>query len=105
MALEDHIADHPIQANPHTAADIIAILRENRWLISDPTPEQTAWSDLAAHLLGHYAEHRAVLANLLRPVFYYDAAQILHSPDAQAAASRHAARDLTPHLPLLLPAP
>ncbi len=107
MALEDHIADHPTQANPYIAADIIAILRENRWLISDPTPEQIAWSGRAAQLLGHYAEDRAALANLLRPVFYYDAAEILQSPEAQAAISRNAARDVIRHLALLLldPAP
>ena len=107
MASQDHLADHPTQANPYTAADIIAILRENRWLISDPTPEQIAWSDRAAQLLGHYAEDRAALANLLRPVFHYHAAEILQSPDAQAAISRYAARDVIRHLALLLldPAP
>ena len=102
MASQDHLADHPTQANPYTAADIIAILRENRWLISDPTPEQIAWSDRAAQLLGHYAEDRAALANLLRPVFQYDAAGILQSPDAQAAISRYAARDVIRRLALLL---
>src|SRR5258708_31803350 len=102
MPPEDHLADHPAQENPHTAADIIALLRENRWLISDPTPEQIAWSGRAAQLLGHYAEDRAALANLLRPVFNYDAAEILQSPDAQAAISRNAARDVIRHLALLL---
>ena len=107
MALKDHITDHPTQPNPCTAADIIAILRENRWLISDPTPEQIAWSDRAAQLLGHHAKDRAALANLLRLVFHYDAAQILQSADAHAAISRYAARDVIRHLALLLldPAP
>ena len=107
MPPEDHLADHPIQENRYTAADIISILRENRWLTSDLTPEQIAWSDRAAQLLGHYAEDRAALANLLRPVFHYDAKEILQSPDAQAAISRNAARDVIRHLALLLldPAP
>src|ERR1700757_294301 len=107
MPSEDHITRHPTQPNPCTAADIIAILRENRWLVSDPTPEQIAWADRAAQLLGHHAEDRPALANLLRPVFHYDAARILQSPDAQAAISRYAARDVIRHLALLLldPAP
>ena len=107
MPPEDHIAEHPTYANPYTAADVIAILQENQWLTGNPTPNQTAWAERAAKLLGHYAEDRAALANLLRPVFHYDAARILQSPDAQAAISRYAARDVIRHLALLLlePAP
>jgi glutamyl/glutaminyl-tRNA synthetase len=107
MASDDHIAEHPTHINPYTAADVVAILRENDWLTSDPTPEQTAWSDRAAQLLGHYAEAPAGLTNLLRLVFHYDAAQILQSPDVHAALSRYAARDVIRHLALLLldPAP
>ena len=102
MALEDHIADHPTHVNPYTATDVIAILRENHWLTTEPTPEQTAWADRAAQLLGHYTEDPAALANLLHPVFHYDAGEILQSPDAQAAISRYAARDVIRHLALLL---
>jgi glutamyl/glutaminyl-tRNA synthetase len=107
MPPEDHIAGHPTYINPYTAADIIAILHENHWLATDPTPEQNAWAEGAAQLLGHYAEAPAGLANLLRLVFQYDAAQILQSPDAHAALSRYAARDVIRHLALLLldPAP
>jgi glutamyl/glutaminyl-tRNA synthetase len=107
MPPEDHIVEHPTHVNPYTAADLIAILHENSWLTTDPTPEQTAWAERAAQLLGHYAESPAVLANLLRLVFHYDAAQILQSPDAHAALSRYAARDVIRHLALLLlhPAP
>ena len=102
MALEDHIAEHPTHVNPYTAADVIAILHENHWLSADPTPEVTAWAERAARLLGHYAEAPAGLANLLRLVFHYDAAQVLQSPDAHAALSRYAARDVIRHLALLL---
>ena len=107
MPSEDRIADHPTHANPYTATDVINILHENHWLTADPTPEQTAWAERAAQLLGHYTERPADLANLLRLVFHYDAAQILQSPDAQAAISRYAARDVIRHLALLLlePAP
>jgi hypothetical protein len=107
MPLNDYRAEHPPHPNPYSATDIITLLRENHWLITDPTPEHLAWAERAAQLLGHYAEDRAALANLLRPVFHYDAAEILQSPDAQAAISRYAARDVIRHLALLLldPAP
>ena len=107
MPLNDYLAEHPPHPNPYSATDIIALLHENHWLTATPTPEHLAWAARAAQLLGHYAEDRAALANLLRPVFHYDAAQILQSPDAQAAVSRYAARDVIRHLALLLlePAP
>jgi hypothetical protein len=107
MPLNDYLAEHPPHPNPYSATDIIALLHENHWLTATPTPGHLVWAARAAQLLGHYAEDRAALANLLRPVFHYDAAQILQSPDAQAAISRYAARDVIRHLALLLlePAP
>jgi glutamyl/glutaminyl-tRNA synthetase len=107
MPLNDYLAEHPPHPNPYSATDIITLLRENHWLTTTPTPEHLAWAERAAQLLGHYAEDRAALADLLRPVFHYDAAEILQSPDAQAAISRYAAREVVRHLALLLlePAP
>jgi glutamyl/glutaminyl-tRNA synthetase len=107
MPPEDHIAEHPAHVNPYTADDVIRLLYENHWLATDPTPEQTAWAEHAAQLLGHYAETPASLANLLRLVFGYDAAEILQSTDAHTALTRYAARDVIRHLALLLldPAP
>ena len=107
MPLNDYLAEHPPHPNPYSTTDIIALLHENHWLTATPTPGHLVWAARAAQLLGHYAEDRAALANLLRPVFHYDAAQILQSPDAQAAISRYAARDVIRHLALLLlePAP
>jgi hypothetical protein len=107
MPLNDYLAEHPPHPNPYSATDILTLLYENHWLSTAPTAEHLAWADRAAKLLGHYAEDHAALANLLRPVFHYDAAEILQSPDAQAAISRYAARDVIRHLALLLlePAP
>lgn len=102
MASDEHIAEHPTHVNPYTANDVLGILRDNGWLTADPTPEQTAWAEHAAQLLGHYAEDPTGLANLLRLVFHYDAAEILRSPDAHTALSRYAARDVIRHLALLL---
>jgi len=107
MPSHDHIAEHPTYANPYTAEDVLSILRENQWLATDPSPEQRAWADRAAQLLGRYAEDRSGIANLLRLVFHYNAGQILQSSDAHTALSRYAARDVIRHLALLLldPAP
>ena len=107
MPLNDYLAEHPPHPNPYSASDVIALLQENRWLTTAPTPEHLAWASRAAQLLGHFAEDRSALADLLRPVFHYDAAQILQSPDSHAALSRHAAREVIRHLALFLlePAP
>src|SRR5260221_2383209 len=107
MPLNDSRGEHPPHPNPFSATDIIALLHETHWLTTTPTPEHLVWADRAAKILGHYAEDRAALAHLLRPVFHYDAAEILQSPDAQAAVSRYAARDVIRQLALLVlePAP
>jgi hypothetical protein len=107
MPINDYLAEHPPHPNPYSANDVITLLHENRWLMTDPTPEVAVWASRAAQLLGHYAEDRRALANLLRPVFHYAAAETLQSPDAQAAISRYAARDVIRHLALLVlePAP
>ena len=107
MPLNDYLAEHPPHPNPYSATDILTLLHENHWLTTTPTAEHLAWADRAAKLLGHYAKDRAALANLLLLVFHYDAAAILQSPEAQAAVSRYAARDVIRHLALLVlePAP
>jgi glutamyl/glutaminyl-tRNA synthetase len=102
MPLNDYLAEHPPHPNPYSAMDILTLLHENHWLTIMPTAEHIAWAERTAKLLGHYAENRAALANLLRPVFDYNAAQILQSPDSHAALSRHAARDVIRHLALLV---
>ncbi|HET6929134.1 MAG TPA: hypothetical protein VFI45_02340 [Candidatus Acidoferrum sp.] len=102
MPLNDYLAEHPPHPNPYSATDVIALLHENHWLAGNPTREQLAWAERAAQLLGHYAEDRAALAKLLRPVFHYDAAETLQSPDAQAAISRYAAREVIRQLALLV---
>ena len=107
MSSSDHITEPPTRGNPYTGADVLSILHENQWLTGDPTPEQTAWAERAAQLLGHYAETREGLAHLLRFVFQYDAAQILQTTDAHTVLSRCGARSVIRHLALLLldPAP
>ena len=102
MPSNDHIAEHPSRGNPFTAADVLAILREQGWLTSDPSPEHLGFCERAASLLGHFAADRTGLVDLLRLVFTYDASKILQSPEAHAVLSRYAARDLVRLLALFL---
>lgn len=102
MTSADHAQSEPPTVNPFTANDVLSILRERHWLTAEPMPEQMAWCERAASLLGHYAENSAGLATLLQLVFEYDAAQILNQVDAHAILARHSARDVIRHLALLL---
>lgn len=102
MPPDNHTVEHPTHVNPFTAADVLVILRERHWLSADPTPEQLAWCERAAALLGHHVNDLVGLAELLHLVFVYDAAQILQSPDSHAVLARYAARDVIRQLALLL---
>lgn len=87
-------------ANPFTAADVEAILRENGWLASAAQSESAAgamlqtWLTRAAELLGPQAADRAALANLLQLVFSYDAAAMLRERHNQEVLSRSGAREI-----------
>lgn len=102
MSTDSHIAEHPARDNPYTGDDVLAILREQNWLAGDPSPEHQAFCERAASLLGHFANNRLGLVELLRLVFNYDAEQILHSPESHAVLSRYAARDVIRLLALFL---
>lgn len=102
MSTPDHIQPHPVRENLFRADDILAILREQQWLSAEPSPEQLAFCERAAALLGHFVEDRTGLEKLLRLVFTYDAAEILRSTEAHAVLARYAARDVLRHLALLL---
>lgn len=107
MARSDHIGAHSAAVNPYTVDDVRKILCEQNLLAGEPTPEQLAWCERAAALLGHHVKDNVGLAELLQLVFAYDAVKILQSPDAHAVLARYAARDVIRHLALLLlePAP
>jgi hypothetical protein len=102
MSTDPHIAEHPAHDNPYTADDVLAILREQNWLTADPFPEHLAFCERAASFLGHFANDRLGLVELLRLIFTYDASQILQSPEAHAVLSRYAARDVIRLLALFL---
>ncbi|HEY1470071.1 MAG TPA: hypothetical protein VGF61_13590 [Candidatus Acidoferrum sp.] len=107
MASSEHIQSHPIAVHSYVASDVLAILRQQGWLSGEPTPELTAWCERAASLLGQFAVDAEGLAELLRLVFEYDAAETLKRVDAHTVLARYAARDVIRHLALLLldPAP
>ena len=89
--------------NPFSAADVAALLRERGWISSSElSVEQSAWCERAAFLLGPQAADREALAELLRLVFEYDAAQAMASIEAHAVMTRCAARDVIRLLARLL---
>ncbi len=102
MSTPDHVQPHAVRENLFRTDDILAILREQQWLSAEPSPEQLAFCERAAALLGHFAEERIGLEKLLRLVFTYDAAEILRSTEAHAVLSRYAAREVVRQLALLL---
>lgn len=97
-------SDAPIAAaNPFTSADVLAILRERGWLTLEPSPEQNAWCERAAAMLGGHAADHAALADLLGLVFQYDAREIISRVESHVVLSRYAARDVLRQVaPLLL---
>jgi hypothetical protein len=102
MSTPEHIQPQPVRENPFHGDDVFAVLRENQWLLAEPSPEHLVFCEHAAALLGHFAEDRIELANLLRLIFAYDAAAVMLSTEAHAVLSRYAARDVVRHLALLL---
>ena len=101
-----HAGDAPEEStsavNPYGAADVLAILRERVWLATEPTPEQVAWCDRAAALLGGHAADRTALSELLALVFHYDAGEILGKVESHAVLSRYAAREVIREVALQL---
>jgi nondiscriminating glutamyl-tRNA synthetase len=89
-------------ANPFTADDILSILRERGWLMAEPSPEQRAWCERAAALLGGHAADRAALADLLGLLFQYDAREIIARVESHVVLSRYAARNVLRQVALLL---
>ncbi len=98
--------------NPFTGADVVAILHQRRWLAADPfsneratdqlSPDQLAWCERAAALLGSHVEDREGLGELLGLVFHYDAREILSRVESHAVLSRSAARDVLRQVALAL---
>jgi hypothetical protein len=93
--------------NRFSVSDVVDILRDRHWLTTEPTPEQSAWCERAAALLGPQSPGHAGLESLLSLIFCYDAKEVLSTMDAHTVMSRYAARDVLRKLANLLldPAP
>lgn len=89
-------------ANVFTASDVAEILREQSWLSSEASPQQIAWCERAAVLLGAHVTDRHSLTALLQFVFHYDAPEILAKVESHSVLARSGARDVVRHLALLL---
>ncbi len=89
-------------ANVFTAADVAGILAECGWVAGELSPEQLAWCEHAAPILGPHAADRDALAELLGLVFQYDPREILKRVESHVVLSRYAARDVLRRLALLL---
>ncbi len=102
MLPADH-SDAPVAAaNPFTAGDVLAILRERGWLAAEPSLEQHGWCERAAAMLGGHATDRDDLGELLRLVFHYDAREVISRVESHVVLSRYAARDVLRQVALLL---
>ena len=102
MSSAGHIQPHPSRENLFVANDVLAILRERAWLSSDPTPEQSAFCERAAVLLGPHAADAQGLTELLGLVFHYDAPKLLQTVEAHAVLARYGARDVVREVALFL---
>jgi glutamyl/glutaminyl-tRNA synthetase len=103
MAPQETPNQIPLAAtNAFTARDVVEILRAQGWLVGDASPAQFAWSERAAALLGPQVTERRSLADLLQPVFHYNAQELLARVEAHTVLARYAARDVLRHLALLL---
>lgn len=91
-----------LAANPFTALDVAAILREQGWLVDEPSAKHVAWCEHAAAILGTRTAEGGSLADLLSLVFHYDSREILNRVESHAVLSRYAARDVLRQLALLL---
>jgi glutamyl/glutaminyl-tRNA synthetase len=91
-----------VAANPLSAAEVLAILRERGWLSAEPSLEQHGWCQRAASMLGGHATDRTVLADLLGLVFHYDAREVIARVESHVVLSRYAARDVLRQVALLL---
>jgi hypothetical protein len=74
--------------------EVAEILRQHNWLLGEASLQQMAWCGRAAFLLGVQVKDNAELANLLRLVFHYDAAEMLARVESHIVLSRYAAREV-----------
>jgi hypothetical protein len=102
LMLSEHSQVPVAGANPFTGTDVVAILRERRWLAGEASAVQISWCERAAGILGGQVVDGAALAELLGLVFHYDAREIIARVESHVVISRYAAREVLRRLGLLL---
>ena len=91
-----------VAVNPFTGGDVARMLAERGCAAQELSPEQAAWCERAASILGTQAADGNELAELLGLVFNYDSREILARVESHMVLSRFAARDVLRQLALLL---
>ena len=91
--LPEHAGEYSAAANPFSAEDVAAVLRERGWLHVE-NEGVAAWLKEAATLLGPQAANREVLASLLTLVFEYDARAVIAARECQEVLARDGAREV-----------
>ena len=91
-----------VAVNQFSGRDVMSILRDREWLTIEPSPQQIAWCEHAATILGAHSADRNALMDLLALIFHYDAQEILKRVETHVVLSRSAARDVLRQLALLL---
>ena len=102
MVPAEHSGAPVAAVNLFTAADVLGILRERGWLHGEASPEQLAWCERAASMLGGHVADRVALAELLGLVFQYDAGEIISRVESHVVLSRYAARGVLRQVALIL---
>jgi glutamyl/glutaminyl-tRNA synthetase len=102
MLPDEHSEASVTAANPFTVDDVLAILRERGWQTEEPSPEQRAWCERAASMLGGHAADRTAVADLLGLIFRYDAREIISRVESHMVLSRYAARNVLRQVALML---
>jgi hypothetical protein len=81
-----------VAVNPFGVADVVDVLRVRG--LPELSPEQMAWCERAAFLLGPQVADRVGLGDLLGLVFEYDAARVLNNVESHNVMARYASRDV-----------
>ena len=102
MSPSEHDQPHSSRENLFTAEDVRRILLERGWFSGEPSPEQLAFCERAAALLGPHAAGEGGLRELLGLVFHYDAEEILKGVEAHTVLARYNAREVVRQLTLFL---
>jgi hypothetical protein len=102
MLPENAAEPRPPLVNRFRPADVTGILASHGWLGAAPTPQQAAWIERAAALLGPQAATLEELTELLALVFHYDAKELLQQVEVHTIVAREGAHQVIRQLALLL---